>query len=642
MTVEKTGLKQKAKALWQNNKLQAAAELYEQVSRLDDRDAEAWLMLGSIYARLGQYERSAKCSQRAIKIEPQNADAFSVMGKALQGMGRYNEAIVSYQQALRIKPDLADVHFNMGELHKDQGNFDAAEQCYQNAARYKPDHAAAHYHHASMLKIQGRAEEATASYDRALAIDPDLPEAYWNKLRVVPVIYDDLQQIDHYRGKYAEGLRKLGEHLSLGSSQDKKRALRGVGASTNFYLQYQGRDDRELQEQYGEMIHKIMAANYPQWAPKPSMPPPGPGGKIRIGYTTAFLRAHNGALWLLGWLRHRNRDRFEVICYHTGSKVDEKTREFMLHCDHFHHIPGDLEKTCAKIYSDKLHVLVYPELGMDAPSMLMAGLRLAPVQCVGWGHPITSGLPTMDYWLSCDLMEPEDAQSHYTEKLIRLANLGHCYSRDQHDRLQSRPAPKRRADFKLRDDAVLYLCGQSLFKYLPSYDHLFPEIAKRVPKAQFAFLAISSVYVVKRFMERVDRAFSAAGLKAQDCCVMLPRQSPEDYIALNQVVDVFLDNPPWSGNNTTLTAIDCHLPVVTWPTKFMRGRHSYGILKMLGLNETIARDGGEYIDIAARLGNDPAWRQMIVRKIARDGGRIYDDLSCVQTLEDFYVKAACS
>ena len=105
MTVEKTGLKQKAKALWQNNKLQAAAELYEQVSRLDDRDAEAWLMLGSIYARLGQYERSAKCSQRAIKIEPQNADAFSVMGKALQGMGRYNEAIVSYQQALRIKPD---------------------------------------------------------------------------------------------------------------------------------------------------------------------------------------------------------------------------------------------------------------------------------------------------------------------------------------------------------------------------------------------------------------------------------------------------------------------------------------------------------------------------------------------------------
>ncbi|MEE8429270.1 MAG: glycosyltransferase, partial [Gammaproteobacteria bacterium] len=466
--------------------------------------------------------------------------------------------------------------------------------------------------------------------------------AEWCKSLILPIVYDDQDQVEYFRNTYTEGLRKLKANVSLETPQERMRAHKGVAAATSFYLQYQGCNDLPLQKESGELLVSIMAANFPQWSEKPDMPPPVSNGKIRVGYASACLREHNGALWLLGWLRNRNKHDFEVYCYHTGPEIDSKTREFRDLSDMFHHIPRDLTAACNQIAADKLHILVYPELGMDAQTLLMAGMRLAPVQCVGWGHPITSGLPTMDYWISSDLMEPDNGQEHYTEKLIRLPNIGNYYSREQHDRLQKETSTRSRAYFGLNDKAVLYFCSQSLFKYLPKHDYLFPEIATRVPNAQFVFLAISSVHVVRRFMQRIDQAFKQYNLEAKDYCVMLNRLSTEDYLALNKVTDIFLDNPSWSGNNTTLAALDCYLPVVTCPTMYMRGRHSYGILKMAGLSELIANNEREFIDIAVNLGLNKAWYDRIVGQIRDRGELLYEDTSCVQALEEFYKEAVAS
>ena len=52
-----------------------------------------------------------------------------------------------------------------------------------------------------------------------------------------------------------------------------------------------------------------------------------------------------------------------------------------------------------------LDVLVYPEIGMDAGVYFMAFTRLAPVQMVFWGHPVSQGHATIDYFVSSDLYE---------------------------------------------------------------------------------------------------------------------------------------------------------------------------------------------------------------------------------------------
>src|SRR5450755_3965716 len=118
------------------------------------------------------------------------------------------------------------------------------------------------------------------------------------------------------------------------------------------------------------------------------------------------------------------------------------------------------------------HVLIYPEIGMDKVSAQLAAQRLAAVQCASWGHPVTSGFPTIDYFISSDLMEPADAADHYCERLVRLPNLSIHYepsdiAPDGIDRMQ----------LGLRAGAVGFWCGQSLPKYMPQFDEVFARIA---------------------------------------------------------------------------------------------------------------------------------------------------------------------
>jgi predicted O-linked N-acetylglucosamine transferase (SPINDLY family) len=110
------------------------------------------------------------------------------------------------------------------------------------------------------------------------------------------------------------------------------------------------------------------------------------------------------------------------------------------------------------------------------------------------------------------------------------------------------------------------------------------------------------------------------------------------YASLNLVSDIYLDTLSWSGGNSTLEAIACNLPILTCPGEFMRGRHSYGILKMLGVTETIAQTEAEYIDIAVKLGREPEWRNSIIQRMIERHSYLYEDKTCVKALEDFYLR----
>ena len=281
-------------------------------------------------------------------------------------------------------------------------------------------------------------------------------------------------------------------------------------------------------------------------------------------------------------------------------------------------------------------MLIYPEIGRHPLTFRLASLRLAPVQCNSWGHPETSGLPNIDYFLSSDLMEPAGAEDHYTEHLVRLPNLSICY----------RPpdvlaAPKDRAAFGLPQEEILYLCAQSLFKYLPQYDEIFPLIAKQVGNCRFVFLANQgSPRITALFAARLRQAFASHGLNPDRHLILADRLDLPGYLALNRCCDVFLDSIGWSGCNSTMEALGQGLPVVTLPTGLMRGRHSLAILTMMGLGDTVARTMEEYVIQAVRLGQDQTWREEIRAQILASREKAYGDLECIRALEDFLMSAA--
>ena len=293
------------------------------------------------------------------------------------------------------------------------------------------------------------------------------------------------------------------------------------------------------------------------------------------------------------------------------------------------------EALAKKIRRDALHLLIFPEIGMDPVTTKLAALRLAPVQCNSWGHPITSGMPTIDYFLSSELMEPGNGDHLYTEELIRLPKLSVHYTPPSYS-----VRAMRRSELGLRDSASVFLCAQSLFKYLPQHDVLFSHIARQVEDSQFIFFSSQhSRELTEKFQRRIARSFEKGGLDAARHVVMLPRVDHSAFQAVARLSDIFLDSIEWSGCNTTLESMVCGLPAITCKGAAMRGRHTYAFLKTMGLEELIAADVPSYIDLAVRLGRDHNWRNRVRSQISGRLPQLFGDIACVRALEDFLYRA---
>src|SRR5262249_47247896 len=158
----------------------------------------------------------------------------------------------------------------------------------------------------------------------------------------------------------------------------------------------------------------------------------------------------------------------------------------------------------------------------------------------------------------------------------------------------------------------LFWSAQALFKYQPQYDDVFARIAQEVGDCQFVFLAYDGdPRITDLLRRRLNESFARHGLDAAHHCVILPRLDYNRFIAAAGVCDVVLDSLGWSGGTSTLETLAHDLPIVTWPSPLMRGRHSAGFLDVMGVTETRAVSVDDYVAIAVRLAREPAWRREI-------------------------------
>jgi predicted O-linked N-acetylglucosamine transferase (SPINDLY family) len=613
--------------------LAAAVQSYQPALQLNPEASEAHLNLGNVLQDQGNLAAAIESYQHAINLNPNLPEAHNNLGNVLKEQRKLEAAIASYQRALELKPDYTNAHYNLGLALQDKGELEAAIASYQRALELKPDYAYVHYHLGLALQDQGKLEAAIASYQRALQFKPDYAHAKFGIcMSHLPIIYANFDEISLRRERYQQHLESLARFYQTASQKERENAADAVGSLQPYFLAYQGLNDRDLQQIYGEMICQLMSSRYPQWSQPLPLPALAPDEKVRVGFVSGCFYRHS--VWkipLKGWVENLDRNRFELFGYHTGWKQDEETARAAQVFDKFIQENLSVEKWCEMISQDKLHVLIFPEFGMEPITIKLGCLRLAPIQVVFGGHPETSGMPRIDYHLSSDLMEPENGQEHYSEKLVRLPNLAIHYTP-----LETPLKAMNKADIGLKNDDIMFWCCQTLQKYLPQHDDVFPRIAQEVAGAKFVFIEYrKGKYVTEVFRQRLNRAFEEFGLDYQDYCIFLPYLDGSTYAGAIAIADVFLDSIGWSGNNTTMESTAYNIPIVTLPGDLMRGRHTLAILKMMGIEQTIATRKDDYVKIAVRLGQDSQYRQFISQQIAENKQKLYGDLKPIRALEDF-------
>ncbi len=586
-----------ATALFQSGALDDAIREFHTASQLSPNDPEclnnyaACLLVAQV-----NFDEAEMVLRKAISLSPYFADALYNYGILHRKLKRPLEAIDFFEQALKQKPHDIKILNSLGDAYDDIGQVD----------------------------------QAINTYKGILKVVPDYVPALWGACLSLPIIYLSETEIADWREKYCVGLDRFLNSIDLENSNQVDMAYQAITARTNFYLPYQGQNDLDPQKLFGTFIWKINEKLFsPTWMKPIKKQAISPDRQIKVGFVSAFWRDHTIYKLFSGWIKHLNRATFEVFVIYTGDNVDEKTSDIEQHSDHFLHLHRSPEQTAKAIYDQKLDILIYPEIGMDARTQTMAGMRLAPVQCLAWGHPTTTGMPTMDFFLSSDLMEPPDAQNHYTEELVRLPNLSICYDEPEVDQY--------RGNLKQQtvNPRVDFLCTQSLFKLIPQYDHVFVDIASKVKNCRFSFIVADNTSLTELVKNRLLEKFAQQELNGEDYLHFYPLMDRDAFFSVHFKHDIILDTLGWSGGNTAFEAVACGMPIVTWPGPMMRGRHSYAILRRLGLEEIIAQSPDDYVEIATRLALDPTWRNAVSEKITKNKRAIYNDKDAIRDFEKF-------
>jgi len=587
---------------------------------------------------LGQPAEAVRSADRALALRPGMAEALNNKGWALRQLQRLEEALACFDQALVANPKMVEAHQRRAQVLTGLQRLEDAEAAFRRALALRPDDADALGNLGTLLTLVGRDAEAREVLARAIERAPaSLVHRLKHAVAWLPLVREAGDDGSAGCTGFEREIAALQAQVESGPVTSPEAA---VGAAQPFYIAYQARNNVAPLSAYGRLCAALMA----QWqAAQPASPAhaPAPGARVRVGIVSSQVFAHS--VWqaiVRGWVEELDRDRFDVVVFHLGHTHDDETAIARERAQAFVSGPRPFEDWVAAIREQRLDVLLYPELGMDALTPRLAALRLAPVQAASWGHPETTGLPTLDYYLSAERFEGQSADAHYSEALVRLPGLGCCVAPSA-----VRPAQQAAAvslpGIGVRAGATLFVCGGTPFKYAPEHDAVLVRIARALPSAQFLFFGNAMAAPLSaKLMARLSAAFADAGLDPAAHLVQAPWMERARFFGVLSQAHVFLDTLGFSAFNTVMQAVECGLPVVTQRGEFLRGRLGSGILEHLGLADLVAADADGYVELALRLARDARARADVRERMAARREAMYGDRAPIRALEGHLLRWA--
>jgi predicted O-linked N-acetylglucosamine transferase (SPINDLY family) len=623
------------KALTAKGELDGAAACFRKAISLEPAHIEAHTNLGTVLWKQGRLDEVIACYRGALLLAPGSPAIHYYLGNALMQRGRSDHAVACYQEAVRLKPDFLDAHYGLGATLRQLGRHDEATVCFDATLKLIPDSAEGYYRLAHAFRDADRCEEALDCLQKALSLNPEYVEARWAfAMLQLPAVHAADDDPVRSRAAFSLELDKLDRWF------DATRIARGfetVGIQQPFLLAYEEENNRDLLQRYGKLCARLMAA-WPGRGKALTVPRERSStGAVRVGVVSWFFSSHS--VWsaiVKGWFGQFERERVALHAFYLRSHEDQETQFAMSRAAHFESGAKDLRQWVEAILGQRLDVLIYPEIGMDPMTLKLASLRLAPVQVAAWGHPETSGLPTIDYYLSAADFEPADAQSNYSERLVALPHLGCYYSPKA-----VTPAEPELEKWSVDPDCALLLCPGVPFKYAPRHDGLLAEIAHRLGRCRFIFFTLfTNPNLSQKLRKRFELAFARKALNLEDFVTFIPWQNGPQFYGWLKRAEVFLDTIGFSGFNTAMHAVECGLPIVTREGRFLRGRFASGILKRIGLQELVAGSDEEYVALAVRLCRDPEYRRRMRGRMEAGRHLLFEDVEPIRAMEAFLARAA--
>jgi protein O-GlcNAc transferase len=613
-------------------KLEEAITHYKLAADLKRHYAEPHCGLGVALGEQGKLDEAVIHLRQALAINPHYAEAHNNLGKTLLAQGKVDEALAQWHEALRLRPNFPEVHYNLGNTLLEQDRLEEATASYRQALRINPNLAPAHHGLGNALERQDKLDEAIDCYGQALGLNPNLAQTCNNLGNTLTRQFKIEEAIPCYQEAlrlmpgYAEAHYNFGNAFAKHGCPDQALAkyrqalalqpdLAKAQSNVLFCLNYlpEADPDAVFQEhcRWGQLQTPAT-----QVAPHGNLP--DPERRLRIGYISPDLRFHPLTRYFEPVLANHDPRQVEVFCYAEVAQPDNVTKR--LH-SLAHHWCSTCRLTNAqvaeRIRGDKIDILV-DLAGHTAENRLGAlAHKPAPVQATWLGYMNTTGLTTVDYRLTDDVLDPpemyevrratcevasissnvEHRTSHTsrydTEELLRLPS-GMCCFAPPNDAPPVAPLPA------LSRGHLTFGSLHGPFKLNSRVFDLWSRVLQVLPTAR---LLMYHDFVVGTGQERLRRLFAERGIVGERLQLRQGSCAP-GYLGIYSEIDVSLDPFPCTGGVTTCESLWMGVPVVSLCGKRTAERNSAALLSRVGLRDWAVDTPEQYVGLAVGLAND--------------------------------------
>ncbi|MDP2827015.1 MAG: tetratricopeptide repeat protein [Sulfuricellaceae bacterium] len=604
---------------------QAQANLAAAVSAAP-RYAEAWTAIGRMRRDSGESAEAVAALRQALEAAPGSVDVLNDLGLLLLNGGQTQEAIDTLRQAVAADTRGAESHFNLGVAYQKQGLLGEAARAYDHSIVLQPDHLEALFNLGIVMQDARRHDHAETCFRRVLARQPDREAAY----RALGEILQHKGEID----AWLENFRQYEKHCApslqmacyaieayqyLGDGKKRGQYLEGVlkntyphqdtvdlldGLSELLYLllffDVEARQMRDLYQAYNQALKQV----FPERVALPATRKPG---KIRLGYLSGDLRDHVMGKMVYQFINRHDQSVFEIYCYSLSAVRDAWTQKFVEASHKFVSLHG-LDDVAAthRIAEDELDILVDLSTHTRGASTGVLAMKPARVQITHIASAGSVGCEAIDYKLTDHYADMPENQVEMIEKLLPMEGCVYPYRRipaaEQH--------AYNRQSLGLPDQAVSLGAFVTLMKLSPRCLQIWRSVLEKLPLAYLVFSPLrpqAQPYYLRRLRE--------AGIDPARVRFLPPGANESENQARYSVINMVLDTFPYGGANGTLEALDMGVPVVTLCGKRHGERSSFSILSNLGVTETIAQSGREYVDLVVKLATDKAFYEQVRNSI---------------------------
>jgi predicted O-linked N-acetylglucosamine transferase (SPINDLY family) len=543
-------------------------------------------------------------ASRQLASEPRDPVAWTRLGNALLGLRRFEEAIACYDKGLAIVPD----GVNLWKMRSDA--IRALKQRRPSSIEEEPASAPADAEgwtrRAGFLLALQRYGEAAVSSDRALEINPKHVIAARIGIRARLSSCDWRQRDD-----------------------DKRRITEHVNAGANIITPFNHRtiSDSEVENL---SVARLWARGLPR--PKPLWNGQRYGhDRIRLAYVSGEFHDHPMTIAMAGVYERHDRTRFELTGISLGPPDNSRMRKRIeATFDRFVHAPAMTDFDIARAMRE-LEIDIAVDLNGYAGSG-RTGIfahRPAPVQVNFLAYCGTIAVPFMDYIIADRILIPEENESYYTERVVRLPQT---YMPNDRSRSIAQQIPSR-MEAGLPEAAFVFTCHNGEHKFAPEMFDIWMRLLQAVPGSVLWLRAPPTSAI-----GNLRREARARGVSPDRLVFASRVPDPADHLARLRLADLFLDTLPYNAHGTACDALWAGVPVLTCMGKTFAGRVAASLLHAIGLPELVTASLPEYEQTALLLARDPARLSALKAKLMRnrDTAPLFDTARFTRDLEFAY------